>query len=263
MSPFQGVWRGLAVVVLQGAACAGWAADAPAKEGCTNPVYLTVDPGNMDFAPRIAEVLRRQQVKVTFWASNVPTKNGEGSFGNQWGSWWRLMAGSGHEFASQTFDRVFWRSDLPGYKPAFRMRPATGAYAGREFTFDPPKYCEQIEHAARRMEDFTGKKSLPLFHAPGGFTSRKLIAAASACGYAHVGVAQAGLLAGGVQSKATGASIRSGDVLMADLNTASGTEPWAIANLEPLIAGLKQRGLCFETLRNHPSYKDWIATHGG
>jgi hypothetical protein len=113
------------------------------------------------------------------------------------------------------------------------------------------------------MEDFTGKKSLPLFHAPGGFTSSKLTAAASACGYAHVGVAQAGLLAGGVQSKATGASIRSGDVLMADLNTASGTEPWAIANLEPLIAGLKQRGLCFETLRNHPSYKDWISTHGG
>jgi peptidoglycan/xylan/chitin deacetylase (PgdA/CDA1 family) len=143
------------------------------------------------------------------------------------------------------------------------MKPAAGAYAGREFTFDPPKYCEQIEHAARRMEDFTGKKSLPLFHAPGGFTSSKLLSAASACGYAHVGVAQAGLLAGGVQSKPATVSIRSGDVLLADLNSASGTEPWAIANLEPLITGLKQRGLCFETLRNHPSYRDWISSHGG
>jgi peptidoglycan/xylan/chitin deacetylase (PgdA/CDA1 family) len=29
--------------------------------------------------------------------------------------------------------------------------------------------------------------------------------------------------------------------------------------LEPLIEGLKARGLCFETLREHPAYRDWLA----
>ena len=173
------------------------AADAPPASVCGKPVYVTVDPGNMDFAPRIAEVLRRQQVRATFGASNQDSKNGEGSLGNQWATWWKVIAGQGHDFASQTYDHVFWRADLPGYKTAFRMKPTSGAYAGREFTFDPPKYCEQIEHAAHRMEDFTGKKSLPLFHAPGGYTSPKLLAAASACGYVHVGIARAGVLANG------------------------------------------------------------------
>jgi peptidoglycan/xylan/chitin deacetylase (PgdA/CDA1 family) len=32
--------------------------------------------------------------------------------------------------------------------------------------------------------------------------------------------------------------------------------------LEPLIEGLKARGLCFATLRGHPAYADWIAMHG-
>lgn len=39
---------------------------------CANPVYLTVDPANMDFAPRIAEVLRRQQVQTTSWGNWNP-----------------------------------------------------------------------------------------------------------------------------------------------------------------------------------------------
>jgi hypothetical protein len=29
--------------------------------------------------------------------------------------------------------------------------------------------------------------------------------------------------------------------------------------LEPLVAGLKQRGFCFRTLREHPQYAGWIA----
>jgi peptidoglycan/xylan/chitin deacetylase (PgdA/CDA1 family) len=30
--------------------------------------------------------------------------------------------------------------------------------------------------------------------------------------------------------------------------------------LEPLIVGLKQRGLCFATLREHPQYQRWVAS---
>jgi peptidoglycan/xylan/chitin deacetylase (PgdA/CDA1 family) len=135
--------------------------------------------------------------------------------------------------------------------------------AGREFTYEPAKYCEQIDHAAQRAQDFTGKKSLPLFHAPGGATSAKLLAAASACGYAHVGLAKGAVLGRGTALKSVLAATRSGDILLLDLGAAPGSEPWALANLDPLIQGLKERGLCFATLRQHPAYQQWIAGHGG
>ena len=57
--------------------------------------------------------------------------------------------------------------------------------------------------------------------------------------------------------------VRSGDILMAHLGIWSRKDPWAPAVLEPLIVGLKERGFCFETLRTHPAYKEWIASHGG
>jgi peptidoglycan/xylan/chitin deacetylase (PgdA/CDA1 family) len=240
-----------------------WALDAAAAPACANPVYLTIDPGSMDYAPRIAEVLRRQQVRVTYWVSNQRTQNGEGSLGNLWGGWWKLVGQQGHEFASQTYDHVYWRGDLPGYKTSFRIKPTTGSLAGREFTYDPAKYCEQIEHAARRTEDFTGKKTLPLFHAPGGSTSPKLLASAKACGYAHVDLPRAGQLGKGTPLKAALVGIHQGDILFLDLNAAPSTEPWAVANLEPLLVGLKERGLCFATLRQHPAFQDWISSHGG
>lgn len=237
------------------------AQNEPAK-ACTNPVYLTIEPGHMDYAPRVAEVLARQQVKATFFVSNLSTKNGGGVLGDQWGTWWKVIAGQGHDFASQTYDHVEWRGDAPGYRYEFRVRPGAGAFEGREFTYDQTKYCEQITHAAQRIEYFSGKKSLPLFHAPGGKTSRKLLAVASACGYAHVAPTGVGLLANGTSLKTAITAIRSGEVLMADLNTST-TEPWAVANLEPLIVGLKARGLCFESLRKHPTFQEWISSQGG
>jgi len=243
-----------------------------AHAACTNPVYLTLDTGHMEVAPFMADVLRRQQVKVTFFVANERTKTGDGSLGNQWGTWWKAVAADGHEFASHTYDHVYWRADLPGVKPTFRMKPTAGAFEGREFTYDPAKYCEQINQATTRIEALTGKKPLPLFRAPGGKTSPKLLAAAQACGYAHVGWAPAGFLGDELPSekfsnemllKNALRDIRTGDILMAHLGIWSRTDPWAPANLEPLIVGLKERGFCFDTLRNHPAYKPWIAAHGG
>jgi peptidoglycan/xylan/chitin deacetylase (PgdA/CDA1 family) len=52
--------------------------------------------------------------------------------------------------------------------------------------------------------------------------------------------------------------IRSGDILMAHLGIWSRQDPWAPAVLEPLIVGLKAKGLCFASLRDHPAYKNWI-----
>jgi peptidoglycan/xylan/chitin deacetylase (PgdA/CDA1 family) len=56
--------------------------------------------------------------------------------------------------------------------------------------------------------------------------------------------------------------IRAGDVLLAHLGIWSRKDAWAPAVLEPLIEGLKAKGFCFRTLRDHPGYRDWIAQHG-
>ena len=53
--------------------------------------------------------------------------------------------------------------------------------------------------------------------------------------------------------------LRGGDILLAHLGIWSRQEPWAPAVLEPLIEGLKARGFCFATLRDHPDYRSAFA----
>ena len=240
---------------------------ATAQKVCEKPLYLTFDTGHMEVAPLIAEVLKRQSVHVTFFAANERTKVGDGSLGQHWASWWKARAAEGHEFASHTYDHVYWRSDLPGVKPTFRVRPSSGALAGREFTWTAEQYCAQLRQASERLQDVTGKPSLPLFRAPGGKTSPRLLQVAKACGFAHVGWAPAGFLGDELPSEKFSnqallakalRDIRSGDILMAHLGIWSRQDPWAPAVLEPLIVGLKERGFCFATLREHPSYRDAI-----
>jgi peptidoglycan/xylan/chitin deacetylase (PgdA/CDA1 family) len=261
---------GLRVVALAWtchAACA-WAV---AIDTCEKKVYLTFNTGDMENAPLVADILQRQHVRASFFASNQRTAIGDASLGNYWAPWWKAQAAQGHQFASLTYDHVFWRSDLPGAPPRYRVRLTSGALEGREFTWEAGKYCEQITHAAQRLSDFTGKKSLPLFRAPGGAISPSLLNAARACGYAHVGWAAAGALGDQLPSEKISnddllqqalRDIRSGDILVATLGTSTRKDPWAPAVLEPLIVGLRAQGFCFDTLRSHPGYKDWIASHG-
>lgn len=237
---------------------------------CNKPVYLTLDTGHMEVAPLMAEVLKRQGVQVTFFAANERTKSGDGSLGRDWAPWWKARAAEGHAFASHTFDHVYWRGDLPGDPDRFRMRPSAGAMEGRESTWTAAQYCKQIDQSAHRLQEITGEKPLPLFRAPGGKTSPKLLAAAKACGYAHVGWAPAGFLGDELPSETFSnaallskalQNIQSGDILLAHLGIWSRKDPWAPAVLEPLIVGLKAKGFCFQTLRTHPAYTAWIAAH--
>jgi len=48
---------------------------------------------------------------------------------------------------------------------------------------------------------------------------------------------------------------------MAHLGIWSRRDPWAPADLEPLIAGLERKGFCFATLRDHPQYQAWLGAH--
>ena len=248
-----------------------YSARAIAANSCDNPLYLTFDTGHMDIAPLVADVLQRQNVKVTFFAANERTKVGDGSLGNRWAPWWKARAAEGHEFASHTYDHVYWRGDLPGVEPRFRMQPTAGAFEGREFSWDAKKYCEQLSYANERLQDFTGKKPLPLFRAPGGKTSPRLLAVARACGFEHVGWSPAGFLGDELPSekfsneallKKALRDIKKGDILLAHLGIWSRKDPWAPAVLEPLIMGLKDKGFCFATLREHPAYSAWLAAAG-
>jgi peptidoglycan/xylan/chitin deacetylase (PgdA/CDA1 family) len=235
---------------------------------CTAPVYLTLDTGHMGVAPLMADVLQRHQVRVTFFAANERAQTGDASLAAAWAPWWRARAQEGHEFASHTFDHVYWRADVPGVPTRFKVRSSAGPMEGREQVWTGAQYCAEIHRSTDRLTEITGQKPLPVFRAPGGKTSAKLLDTAKSCGYAHVGWSPAGFLGDELSSdQASNAqllakalkTVRAGDILMAHLGIWSRQDPWAPAVLEPLIVGLKAKGYCFETLRTHPAYRDWIA----
>ncbi|SCK47373.1 Peptidoglycan/xylan/chitin deacetylase, PgdA/CDA1 family [Variovorax sp. HW608] len=244
--------------------------NALAEGTCSKPVYLTLDTGHMGIAPLVADVLKRQDVRVTFFAAAERTETGGDSLDTHWAPWWKARAAEGHEFASHTYDHAYWRGDLKGIEPRFRIRPTAGALADREFTWDAKQYCDNITKAADRLAFVTGKKPLPLFRAPGGKTSPKLLQVAKSCGYEHVGWSPAGFLGDELQSEKYSNekllqqaldTIQPGDILLAHLGIWSRKDPWAPADLEPLIVGLKAKGFCFQTLSQHPAYREWIAAH--
>ena len=244
-----------------------YSADSRAQDICDKPLYLTFDTGHMDIAPLVAEVLNRQHIKVTFFAANERSKAGDGSLGTYWAPWWKARALEGHEFASHTYDHVYWQGDLSGDAVQFKVKATAGDLQGQTFTMDAPAYCAALRQASDRLADITGQAPLPLFRAPGGKTSPRLLAAAKACGFAHVGWAEAGFLGDELPSdkfsnaallKKALRDIRQGDILMAHLGIWSRQDPWAPAVLEPLVKGLKEKGFCFATLRAHPAYRDWI-----
>ena len=272
--PRHWVYQLTAIIVIAcspGTSCATGQNDIK-KEGNAapcKPVYLTLDTGHMDVAPLMADVLARHQVKVTFFAANERTKTGDGSLGTHWAPWWKARAQEGHEFASHTFDHTYWRADVTGAPPQFKVRPSAGPSEGKDFTWTARQYCEEVGKSSARLQEITGKQPLPLFRAPGGKTSPALLAAAKACGYAHVGWSPAGFLGDELPSdaypnaallKKALQGIQPGDILLAHLGIWSRKDPWAPVVLEPLITGLQARGFCFKTLREHPQYSGWIAS---
>jgi peptidoglycan/xylan/chitin deacetylase (PgdA/CDA1 family) len=233
---------------------------ALAQDRCDKPVYLTFDTGHMEIAPLVADVLRRHQVKATFFLANERTKSGGGSLDEQWAPWWRARAAEGHAFGSHTWDHDVWQADLPG--PAFRVRPTMGPQAGRVRELSAKAYCAELERPARRFEAMAGIAMNAIFRAPGGKTSPALLKAAAQCGWTHVPWTPAGFLGDELPSdrfpntqllqKAL-REVKAGDILLAHLGIWSRKDAWAPAVLEPLITGLKAKGLCFATLREHPS----------
>ena len=228
---------------------------------CAKPVYLTFDTGHMGVAPLIAQVLRDEGVKASFFLANERTQSGGWSLDETWAPWWRERAAEGHAFGSHTWDHHSWLADLVDGRLA--SRPSMGPQAGQRQVLSAPDYCAQLKRPADRFAEMTGQTMLPMFRAPGGKTSPALLAAARSCGWRHVGWAPAGFLGDELPSarypndtllKNALANIKAGDILVAHLGIWSRQDPWAPKVLQPLIAGLKARGFCFATLRDHPDF---------
>lgn len=236
----------------------GWMASAAAAPACDKPLYLTFDTGHMAVAPLVAEVLSRQDVKVTFFLANERTQDGGSSLDEQWAPWWRARAAEGHAFGSHTWDHDVWLADAGG---GFKVKPTMGPSAGKARILDGAAYCQELQRPAQRLQAMTGQRMASIFRAPGGKTSPALLQAAAQCGWTHVSWSGAGFLGDELPSdKFSNAQlleralrdIRPGDILLAHLGIWSRRDPWAPAVLEPLIKGLKRRGFCFVTLREHP-----------
>lgn len=232
---------------------------------CAKPLYLTFDTGHMGVANYIADTLAKYQVKATFFAANERTQVGAGSLSDDWQPFWRQLAQRGHRLASHTYDHWIWRADVDATH--FQVRPTAGALTGQTLTVSSQAYCAQLKGASQKLEELSGAKTLPLFRAPGGKTSPALLAAAKACGYLHVPWSPAGFLGDELPSdkypnaqllRQALANIRSGDILLAHLGIWSRQDPWAKGVLDPLLAGLIDKGYCFQTMDQHPLYKAWV-----
>jgi peptidoglycan/xylan/chitin deacetylase (PgdA/CDA1 family) len=232
---------------------------------CDKPVFLTFDTGHMGVAPLVAEVLARQHVQVTFFLANEKTLTGGASLDDEWAPWWKARAAEGHLFGSHTWDHAYWVADTP---KGFRVKASAGPKTGRTQDWTAAQYCEELKRPAERFEAITGQKLAPIFRAPGGKTSPKLLAEAKACGWRHVPWSPAGFLGDELPSdrypnaqllQRALRDIRAGDILLAHLGIWSRQDAWAPAVLEPLVSGLKAKGFCFATLREHPAYRDLFA----
>ncbi|MGE3925668.1 MAG: polysaccharide deacetylase family protein [Lautropia sp.] len=228
---------------------------------CRGTVYLTLDTGSMRHAEPIAAILRRHQVRATFFVANETTEAGDGALDPRWRDYWRARVAEGHAFGSHTFDHVYFsRAGAAGRVAA---RPQFGAGAGRLASWDAVQVCAEIDRADARFRALTERPLDRLWRAPGGRGPAVLFEMAENCGWRHVGWSPAGFLGDELPSdrfpnaKLLAQSLRAigdGDILMAHLGIRSRADPYA-PTLEPLIAGLKARGLCFATITEHPRYR--------
>lgn len=234
---------------------------ASSAVACAASVYLTLDTGNMRHAEAVAAILLKHDVKASFFLANEKTTRGDHALDASWTAYWRERANEGHAFGSHT-----WRHGRIGADTAagsINYRPQFGDAQGTSVKLSADQFCAELRRPETAFREYTGRSLDAIWRAPGGNASANAIAAARACGFAHVRWAPAGFLGDELPSESNSndallksalANVRDGDVLMAHLGIWSRKDPFA-PMLDPLIANLKQRGFCFRTLTEHPQYR--------
>lgn len=218
---------------------------------CKGTLYLTIDTGNMEPAEAIAGILRKHDVKATFFLANERTKRGDSSLDPAWGDFWRRLASEGHAFGNHTWRHWYFRRDVGADKVAYVSREGTTEM------LDQGAFCAEFDKVEQTFRQMTGRKLDPIWRAPGGRTTPRALQFAKSCGYPrHVHWSDAGFLGDELPSdrypndkllRNALANIRPGNILMMHLGIWSRKDPfWP--ELDPLLAGLKSRGMCFATL---------------
>ena len=117
-------------------------------------VYLTLDTGSMRHAELIAQILRRHDVKATFFLANEQTPEGDFSLDERWRGYWRDRVSEGHAFGSHTYDHVYFRSASADGRMS--VRPQFGEQAGRTLQWDARAVCGEIDRVQQRFRALTG-----------------------------------------------------------------------------------------------------------
>jgi peptidoglycan/xylan/chitin deacetylase (PgdA/CDA1 family) len=234
---------------------------AHAQASCKGTVYFTFDTGSQSQAQLIADTLRKHDVKATFFLANEKTVRGDYSLDASWAPYWKALVADGHVFGTHTFDHVYSKK-ANGDK--INVRPQFGVNAGKNLEWNAQQYCAELKRVDTRFKELTGRGVDPVWRAPGGYVHAATLAAARQCGYSHVGWTKAGFLGDELSSEQYSnkmllasalRDLKDGDITMAHLGIWSRKDPWAPEVLDPLLAGLKARGVCFATLKEHPQYK--------
>jgi len=222
----------------------------PAAANCRGMVYLTIDTGSMSQAEHIARVLNEENVKATFFLANEYTVRKDYSLDPSWDKYWKARADEGHAFGNHTWSHRLARRDADTKVMVVDTK-------GNPDAFDQKTFCDEMQRVNAAFKRATGRNLSGIWRAPGGRTTQNSIRFAASCGYpVHVHWDDAGFLGDELPSEQYPnkllleralKNIKAGDVLVMHTGIWSRKEPFAPV-LQPLIQGLKARGLCFATL---------------
>jgi peptidoglycan/xylan/chitin deacetylase (PgdA/CDA1 family) len=226
---------------------------APAvAQRCVGTLYLTIDTGWSREAEMIAEALQRHRVLATLFVAHEPTHRGDRQLDAGWGEFWRARAAEGHAFASHTWRHWYFRADAGPGQVHYASRRNEGAEI-----LDQPGLCAELARPVDALKRLAPQaRILPLWRAPGGIITPNAVRMAAACGLRHQGWTRNGFLGDELDSaqqpnaallRRNLANIRDGEVLVMHWGVRSRREPFGLV-MDPLLAGLKERGFCFATL---------------
>lgn len=216
---------------------------------CKGNVYLTFTPGSMAQAETIGRILRQEQVKASFFLANEKTFRGDHALDASWRDYWRALVADGHAFGNHTFRHLYFRKDLPDGRLL-----ASIDHGGPPTHLEAADLCADLKRTDDAFEALTGRRPERMWRAPGKQPTPRALQWAVGCGWAlHVNWDDRGFIGDELPSERFSndallrqalKNIRPGTVVMMHLGIQSRKEPFA-PMLEPLIRGLKARGLCF------------------
>lgn len=234
-----------------GAAMAAIGVQPSAAKMEGGPLYLTIDTGWMDYAEQMAEILHRRKVVGTCFVADEATFRGDKTLDDSWGDFWRARAKEGFRFGSHTWRHWYFRGDVG----ADKVKYVQWGNGGSE-ELDAIGLSHELHLPVERIKQLTGQDWLPLWRAPGGKTTERVIEMARAAGFQHQGWSEAGFLGDELPSdkypnktllKRALRDIKSGDVLLLHWGIRDREDKF-VNVLDELIAGLLEKGFHFDHL---------------